>query len=441
LQEPPNRYCLTFNPYLSRMRGKTETVAVMPEASAKRTPAAKLHVLHLAPIKEKLGAKWPKLSEPVHRLFEKSIREAQGPRDHFIQIDELSYVVTFNGRTFGEATLACAAIAKRVCDRLFGETDADVAVRALVGQLSEGILATQFRDGSHISQLLELIGHETVVSSDRSGNPAKITRVTLGANDAAWDPIHTIGKAQFLLHSLGLELGLFPFWELAKAKSACLYACAYPGRTRPKLGCTRQALSWHPDKVVDAEIAILYTAHAYAHRVHGAQKVCALGAAVSYETLSSFNSRIRYITALKSLTVPPECPILLKLDSVPPGTPLGRLAELVSMLSIPNLRITIHFESYAALPDKIDIRLGAAGIGCTMPPNCDELQAGILIKKLMQASREQKGFIFVQDLDTLTLAALASSLGVRFGTGRALSEMRFSGIDQLPHFPLSITAA
>ena len=44
------------------------------------TAAAKLHVLNLAPIKERLGEKWPKLSGLVHKLFETALREAQGPR-------------------------------------------------------------------------------------------------------------------------------------------------------------------------------------------------------------------------------------------------------------------------------------------------------------------------------------------------------------------------
>jgi hypothetical protein len=410
--------------------------ASTPNALAARTAAAKLHVLHLGPIKEKLGPKWPKLAEPVHRLFEKAIRNAQGPRDHFIQLDELSYVVTFNGLAFEEAALACAAIAKQVSDRLFGGTNTGITVRALVGQLSEDILASQFMDGSQISALLELNGQEIVVSA-HEGIPPSTTRVTPGANDTAWQPLHTITKAVSALQSLGLEMGLFPVWELAKTKSACLYASAYPRHARPKMGCTRQMLSWLPDKVVDAEITILYAAHAYAHRIHNAHKVCALGAAVSYETLTNFNSRIRYITALKSLTLPAQCPILLKLDDVPPGTPLGKLAELISMLSIPNLRFTVQFKSFVAVPDTIDIRLGAVGIGCAIPSRCDEALATVVMKRLTQVFAEQKGFVFVEDLDTPTLAALALSTGVRFGTGQGLSEIWFSGIDQVPTFPLS----
>jgi hypothetical protein len=67
----------------------TQEFALLPRAAGALTSAAKPHVLHLAPIKEKLGAKWPRLFEPVHKLFEKAIRDAQGPHGHFKQLDEL----------------------------------------------------------------------------------------------------------------------------------------------------------------------------------------------------------------------------------------------------------------------------------------------------------------------------------------------------------------
>src|ERR1700709_2518077 len=63
-------------------------------SGAAQVSAAKLHVLQLGPIKDRLGDKWPKLSGLVHQLFEAAIRTAQGPRDHFVRLDELSYVVT-----------------------------------------------------------------------------------------------------------------------------------------------------------------------------------------------------------------------------------------------------------------------------------------------------------------------------------------------------------
>jgi len=203
----------------------------------------------------------------------------------------------------------------------------------------------------------------------------------------------------------------------------------------PKIGCTRQLVSTLPARIVDAEITLLMTAHAYSHRLHLAGKVCALGVGVSFETLLGFHNRIRYITALKSLTIPPECPILLKIEDVPDGTPLGKAAEIIAMLAVPNVRFTLQYRSAQTAP-KVDIRLGAAGMGIALPHHCDLLLASIFMKKLVSAFAEQRGFIFVEGLDTQELLAAAQSCGVRFGTGQALGKLWFSGEDPLPHFPL-----
>jgi hypothetical protein len=410
--------------------------ATLPEIGNAQTAAAKLHVLNLAPIKERLGEKWPKLSGLVHKLFETALRDAQGPRDHFVLVDELCYVVTFHGLTFHEATVACTSVAQKVCEKLFGGTGAQVAVRALVGQLAEDVLAAHFQDGQHIAAHLELNAREIVVKSDSSRKPPVVTQITPGADDADWLPVETIEKARDAMRALGLEIGLFPVWELSKGKSSCLFASLYPRHGAPKISCTRQLLATYPAKIVDAELAMLTVAHAYAHRLHQAGKVCALGASVSFETLTGFHNRIRAITALKSLAIPPEGRLLLKIEDVPQGTPLGKLAEIISMLALPNVRCTVQFRNCQAVPSEVDIRLGAAGLGFHLPHQYDPGLAAIFMKRLTHAFA---GFVFVEGLDTPELVTAAQACGVRFGTGQAVSRLFQSGVDALPAFPLSLT--
>jgi hypothetical protein len=408
-----------------------------PLNSIAQTSAAKLHVLRLGPIKERLGPRWLKLSDLVHKLFETALRDVQGPQDHFILLDELSYVVTFHGLSVEEASFACTAVAQKVCERLFGSTGAGIAVRALVGRLSNEVLAGAFKDGQHIANYLELNGREIVVSSNAGGIPPSTITVRPGAGDGAWVPTDTIAKTRELLLPLGLEIGLFPVWELARGKCSSLSVSPYWRNTVPKISCMRQLPLHAGDRVAEAEITLLVAAHAYAHRVHQERKVCALGAAVSFETLASFHSRIRYITALKSLHIPPECPILLKIEDIAAGTPLSKVAELISMLAVPHVRFLIQFCAPHAIPDMVDIRLGASGMGFVLPPNCDSTLALTFMKKLVHAFSEKKGFVFVEGLDTHELVRAALSCGVRFGTGQAVDQSCFSGQESVPSFPLS----
>jgi hypothetical protein len=148
------------------------TIATQGEialVSEPAVPAAKLHVLGLLPIKNKLGEKWPRLSGLVHSLFEKAISNAQGPSDHFIILDELSYVVSFHHLSMEEAGLACASIAQEVCKLLFGADVEDISVRSLVGLVSPQLFEAGSAAAAKISELLEQSGGEIVVHLWRRG--------------------------------------------------------------------------------------------------------------------------------------------------------------------------------------------------------------------------------------------------------------------------------
>ena len=186
-----------------------------------------------------------------------------------------------------------------------------------------------------------------------------------------------------------------------------------------------------------AEITLLYAAHAYAHRIRNARRICAVGSSVSFETLTNFAARVRFITALKSLSLSAECPVLLKIEEIPAGTPLNRLAEMISMLTIPNLRFALQFVSHLAVPRAINIRLGAAGLGCSLPKGADETLAAAIMKTLVHTFASQRGFVFAEGLDSSALVRAAEGAGVRFGTGSYFGKEWLSATDPVPAFPLT----
>ncbi len=103
--------------------------------------AGKIHMLGLEAIKVRLGAKWDRMSDLVHRYFEAAIRREMAPGDTFAHTNELSYIVLFRGTTLAETQLKCAVIAKDVCKRLFGEDDTDVSVRSLTLPVNDADLS------------------------------------------------------------------------------------------------------------------------------------------------------------------------------------------------------------------------------------------------------------------------------------------------------------
>lgn len=405
--------------------------------AAGEVSAAKLHVLHLDPIKTKLGDRWERLSSLVHKLFEKTLHQAQGPRDHFLLVDELSYVVTFHNLSLEEAGLACASVARKVCELLFGADIDDIAVRSLVGPVSAALLSGKLGDAARITEILERRGGEIIVTP-KSVDPGWRTQTQgMGQAGALWQPSGWIRQAHQLAAKAGITPGFFPIWDIKNRKSASLYCSAWSGAERARVSIRRALSGAVETQMVDTEIAMLNATAEYAHRVHAAQKVCAVGVGVSYETLSGFHSRIHYIGALKALQTVPTSPLLLRVERVPPGTPLGRLAEIVAMLAIPNVRVTVEFQSLRALPE-LDIRLGAAGLGASLK-NYDGGNMAAAVQKLARRAADQRAFAFLHDIDTAEMLAIATQNGIRFGSGNAIDRAHcYAGEEPVPDLPLQL---
>ena len=410
----------------------------LPDAKSGQAPdaalvtAANLHVLQLEFIKAKLGPKWEKLSALVHTLFEKSLRRAQGPKDHFLLVDELSYVVTFHDQSLQEASLACAQVAKEACDHLFGVDVDDISIRSLVGLVSPAMLEDAAAKGVHIMELLERTGGEIIVS--HRDNPAADWQKN--ANAAPAQSGEHIAKAHALGDEMGLRIGFCPVWELASRKSASLYLSVL-NRAGDGPWSIRKALKGAEEPhITKLETALLNAAAEYAQRAYAAQKICSVSVGLSYETLSGFHSRIHYIGALKAVHAPATCPLLLRIDDVPEGTLPGRLVEIVTMLTAPNIRVTAQFESLRHLYD-MGVRLGIVGIGGALPPQSDTALATTMAQRLMCRASEQKAFAFLDGLDKPALADAALKNHVRFGLDRALDKVRpLSGLEAIPEFPL-----
>jgi hypothetical protein len=398
-----------------------------------RVAAAKLHVLRLGPIKAKMGDRWERLSDLVHKLFERSLQHVQGPHDHFLRLDEMSYVVSFHRLSVEEASLACAAIAKETCELLFGADVEDISVRSMISDVPLELFKTGPAAGLKISQLLEEKGGETIVSLPSVGIPS-----ALPSTGTAWTEGEGIAKAHYMAGQEGWSMGFFPVWDLQKRQSFSLYASLYSGAApRHPVGVRRALNALSDDRIVEMEVAMLYAAAEYAGRVHAAQKICVLGVGASYETLSGLHSRIRYTSALKAIRAFSDCPVLVRLGPIPVGTPLGRIAEIVAMMNVPNVRVVLEFQTPRSLPE-MDIRLGVAGIGAALPVDCDTATAGNIAQQLVRQAAGQKAFTFLNGLSNPALVRSARSIGIRAGSGIALGGANhfYTEKQPVPQFPL-----
>ena len=388
-------------------------------APAPPVSAAKLNVLQLDPIKQRLGPRWPRLSTLVHKLFEKSLSRAQGPRDHFMLVGELSYIATFHGLSPDEAALACAAVAKEVCELLFGEDSQTVSVRSLIGMMPGPVMELEPPAAARISAVLEKTGQETITTSqDRRDAPTAF--LSLAHEQAAR-----------LKHSIGFH----PAWDIARKKSLWLLLAMETKYPHPH-GPAGVLRTLGPGEAVAAmEIALLRAAAAYGLRIEKTGQVGAISVGVSCATLCRPASRQAYLQALKASRIAPTSPLFLKIEQIPEGMPLCRLGEIAGLLIKPGVRVLLEFDQARAIPP-LDIRLGVAGIGAALPEHCEKDDARLSARQLIARAPEQKAFAFVEGLDTPELVETAVASGLKFGAGAAFNAKSLSGLEEVPRLPL-----
>ena len=392
--------------------------------------AAKLSVLNLAPIKERLGPRWGRLSDLVHTLFEKALQGAQGPRDHFVLVGELSYVATFHGASPDEAELACAAVAMEVCELLFGENSEMISVRSLIGTVSGPIAQLPEDAGAQIAQSLERSGKETIISHQPETATAQVPAV-----DGRW--IEFAHHQSMVLFNQ--EAGLYPVWDLQKSRSQWLLFGRHPRHSCGKLLATAPRTKADYDKRAVLEIAFLRATAEYGLKVQQTGQLCAIAAGVTYETLSGFHSRMRYLQALKFIAISRSCPLILQIEQIPEGTPLGRLAEIVAMITGPSIRVLLEFENIRSVP-VLDIRLGVAGIGTALPDHCECDEGRQIAQLVLRRSVEQKVFAFLERVGSPRLVGAICNAGIHYASGVALSpDHALKGSEPVPKLPMTLS--
>lgn len=400
---------------------------------ASHISAAKVHVLQLEPIKHRLGDRWPRLSLLVHKLVNTALQKAQGPGDHFEVVGELAYVATFHNLSQEQADAALADIMQKVCEKLWGAGVQEISVRSVVGEVPATFATENVCNAEAISEALEKSGSKTVVSIPRAVPAPRAPK------QLVWDSPPRVGWIQHC-HQLGDVLGIHfrfaPVWELQGGKSRLL-ALTMNGRLTGRNGLVSLIPDSSLHQVVDVEIPLLFMTAAMAQRLSAAGEVASLMVGVSHDTVSHRETRTRYLRALKDVEVPVSCPLLLRVEMIPDGAVLTRVAQIASMLAAPNIRVVLDFQNPRQLPP-FDFRLPAVGVSAMLPPSCDADQAQKTAEKVARRALDQKCMSFLHGLDTSDLAGIAEKNGIKFATGKALDKgIAFTGMEAVPQFPLT----
>lgn len=257
--------------------------------------AANVHVLDLAPIKDRAGKRWPRLSHLVHKTVNTALQKAQSaPHDHFEMVGELSYVATFHSLSRDEADAVLAGIHRTVCEKLFGAppTEATTAPSPTPPE----------SEGSRV----------TITAPRKSFKPQPKS-----LNWKSQPPDGWISHCQALGDDAGVAFRYSPVWELQTARSRLLALHVNGHLGRRSLGAMLAQDSSHA--VEDVEIALLFMTASFARRLAASRQIASLMTDVSHDTLARRESRLNYLRALRELELPISCPLLLRIDRIPAG--------------------------------------------------------------------------------------------------------------------------
>lgn len=133
----------------------------MPAACSDITSANKIQLLGLDAVQQRLGEKWTRMADLVHRYFEAAMKREMRHGDSFIRSGDTSYLLLFRDVSIAEAQMKCRAIAQEVCHKLFGDDGDLIAARSL----SLPVQGLAIRDPLALDRLLERDGREQHINS------------------------------------------------------------------------------------------------------------------------------------------------------------------------------------------------------------------------------------------------------------------------------------
>lgn len=177
--------------------------------------ASKIHMLGLDAIKARLGAKWDRMSDLVHRYFEAAIRSEMGPGDTFHSDGELSYLILFRDLTLSEARLKCAVVVEQVCHKLFGDQEEDIIIRSLVAPM-DVVDLDEFDGRARVDATLERDGQETLFGSKSGTQQVRVETLQVEMV-APQPPLQTVSidKPSFVFR---------PLWDVGRS-AILTYVC------------------------------------------------------------------------------------------------------------------------------------------------------------------------------------------------------------------------
>ncbi len=165
--------------------------------------------------------------------------------------------------------------------------------------------------------------------------------------------------------------------------------------------------------------ALLKQAIDLTRQIAKADFVAAIGVSVSYETLSWSRGRHLYQSALRGADAMANPFLLIKIEDIPVGTPLTRIAEVVGAIRPFVRRIFLHLPE-SEMRSLESGNIGMSGVVGTLPDDVTPRTSVKIATSLMRVANAQRAFPCMHGVNSEQSLGLVRAAGIRFASGRAL---------------------
>lgn len=279
------------------------------------TQAGSIHLLGLESLRDKLGSRWQIVSDRVHQLTEKLLKQHLMAADVWFRYGGESYVVVFATLGPQQAQLICAKIVEELQTMLLGAADLEsITVRTATYQLGSDVVFAPTR----LKDMLEGAALGLVPAAGAGAVPG----LAKSGGGAMPEPM------------LPLEVKFRPVWDSGPQVLSIYIARSYrprPGR-QPLWGYEALREPADPQQILEMDLFILNHAVDTALELYDNRFRFFLSVPINFESLAILTRRQQMVAALQKIPTHMRAFMTYHLVGVPAGVPVSRLGEMVSTL-------------------------------------------------------------------------------------------------------------
>ncbi|HEY1614449.1 MAG TPA: hypothetical protein VGF97_12235 [Rhizomicrobium sp.] len=364
-----------------------------------------MNVISLGLIRARAVSRWDRMRETIYGRLDHILRQRLGAQDFFIQLDDISFLVTMPGSEGEDARVCCLRVAHELHTSLLGPCGlCDLELARVTGQSENGLA------------LAPIVPPDLVALAKSAGLPELLT-APIKRSGGFIEPVSE-PATEGVGHRQKMAFRFLPLWD---ARNEAITAYRLIGRraTQPAL------LEFsEPPNILKEQLNTFLSGLYHGAGIltdclqKGVRFLMVLP--IPYEVLSSPIGRMEVIATWRTLSSAFRPFLLFEVADVPIGVPQTRMNELVSTIR-PFCKAVVAQAPLGGLNHEAYRNVGLQGLGVSLqgPSPFGNLRDDV--ERLCMAGRNLGLMTFVHDASSLDIVQFARDRGARLISGPAIA--------------------